>query len=187
MAIAAGQLHSLALKTNGTIVAWGDNTDGQLNVSDLSNVMAVAAGWRHSVFLKNDGTVLARGYNADGETTTPTALGTTTVKMIAAGANQTVALIFSPLTQYQVDVTKDLLLIYNSTNADSSNVFAYYTNNRPMVSAANRLPISCTNNETVLSTEIQSQILTRARRGGKKAGTKIESRRLGFRASTTSV
>src|SRR5205814_1080838 len=48
-------------------------------------------------------------------------------------------------------VTKDLLLIYNtnSPNSASSNVFAYYTNNRPMVSAANVLPIGCTNYELI--------------------------------------
>src|SRR5687768_7151959 len=31
VAIAAGFFHSLALRANGTVVAWGDNTKGQCN------------------------------------------------------------------------------------------------------------------------------------------------------------
>jgi len=43
VSIAAGELHSLALKNNGTVVAWGDNTYGQTNVpAGLTNVAAIA-------------------------------------------------------------------------------------------------------------------------------------------------
>ena len=31
-AIAAGNFHNLALKSDGTVVAWGDNSDGQTNI-----------------------------------------------------------------------------------------------------------------------------------------------------------
>jgi len=45
MAVAAGYYHNLALRSNGTVVAWGLNSDGQTNVpAGLSNVVAVAAG-----------------------------------------------------------------------------------------------------------------------------------------------
>ena len=83
------------------------------------------------------------------------------VKMIAAGAFQTIAGVFSPTNQYQVDVSKDLLLIYNtgSSNNASSNVFNYYTNNRPLVSMANVLPISCTNVELIIPYDFTNQIL----------------------------
>jgi hypothetical protein len=60
------------------------------------------------------------------------------------------AAIFSPLVQYSVDVSKDLLLIYNANSIDSSNVCAYYLANRPMVSNANVLGIGCTTLETIL-------------------------------------
>ncbi len=51
-AIAAGGAHSLALKSDGTVVAWGDNSAGQRSVpSGLSGVTALAAGGFHSLAL----------------------------------------------------------------------------------------------------------------------------------------
>jgi hypothetical protein len=47
-----------------------------------------------------------------------------------------------------VNVANDVLLIYNITNGSfSSNIFAYYTNNRPMMANANTLGILCLTNE----------------------------------------
>ena len=44
-AIAEGRNHSLALKSDGTVVAWGSNGAGQINVpAGLSDVTAIAAG-----------------------------------------------------------------------------------------------------------------------------------------------
>ena len=139
VAVAAGEQHSLALRSNGTVAAWGDNTYGQCSVPvGLSNVMAIAAGAAHSVALKNDGTVFCWGDNSAGQTNTPTL---NPVKLIAAGGDHTLAAIFSTYVQYPVDVTKDLLLIYNTNSLDSSNVCAYYLQKRPMVSGANVLGI----------------------------------------------
>jgi alpha-tubulin suppressor-like RCC1 family protein len=46
----------------GTVVAWGDNTDGQTTVpSGLGGVTAIAGGAYHSLALKSDGTVVAWG------------------------------------------------------------------------------------------------------------------------------
>ena len=69
-AIAAGYSHSLALKSDGTVVAWGSNHNGQvtgtalgiysasvanpvtLNGTVLSGVTAIAAGISHNLALK---------------------------------------------------------------------------------------------------------------------------------------
>src|SRR5262245_17278220 len=57
-AISAGDYHSLALQSNGTVVVWGDGWFGQTNVPPgLSNVIAIAAGGYHNLALKSNGTV----------------------------------------------------------------------------------------------------------------------------------
>jgi len=44
-ALAAGYSHCLALKTNGTVVGWGSNQYGELDIPpDFTNVVAIAAG-----------------------------------------------------------------------------------------------------------------------------------------------
>ncbi len=49
MTIAAGYQHSLALKTDGSLVAWGSNNDGQCDVPAGTNVLAIAAGYNYNV------------------------------------------------------------------------------------------------------------------------------------------
>jgi uncharacterized repeat protein (TIGR01451 family) len=96
-AIAAGGAHSLALKGDGTAVAWGcgDGTDaGQCSVpSGLSGVTAIAAGGRHSLALKGDGTVLAWGCGGGidfGQCSVP--IGLSGVAAISAGVSHSLAL-----------------------------------------------------------------------------------------------
>jgi hypothetical protein len=56
VAVASGSEHILALRTDGTVVAWGANSDGQTNVPPgLTNVVAIAAGGDHSLALVGDG------------------------------------------------------------------------------------------------------------------------------------
>ena len=91
VAIAGGGLHSLALKADGTVVAWGKNNLGQTNVpSGLTNVVAIAAGTDHSLALRADGTVVAWGSNSGGQTNVPT--GLSNVIAIAAGSFFSLAL-----------------------------------------------------------------------------------------------
>jgi alpha-tubulin suppressor-like RCC1 family protein len=84
--IAAGFDHSLALKNDGTVIAWGNNFDGQATVpAGSSNVVAIAAGaGGYSLALKSDGTVVGWGYNGYyGQITIPASA--TNVTAIAAG------------------------------------------------------------------------------------------------------
>ena len=75
LAIAAGLVHSLALRSDGTVAAWGINTYGQAAVpASLGDVVAVAAGYLHSLALRNDGTVLAWGANGSHQTDVPAGL-----------------------------------------------------------------------------------------------------------------
>ena len=157
VAVAGGGRHSLALKADGTVVAWGDDTYGQCDVpAGLSNVMAIAAGDFHSVALKNNGTVVSWGDNSEGQTETP---GLSQVKLLAAGGDHTMAVVFSPLVMYPVDVTKDLLLVYNSNSSDSSNLCAYYLAHRPMIAGVNVLGVACDVGEFTTSTNCNNQIV----------------------------
>jgi len=78
-AVAAGELSSLALHSDGTVWSWGGNDSGQLGdgtttpsyvpvrVSGLVGVTAIAAGGRFGVALRSDGTVWTWGRNTDGQ------------------------------------------------------------------------------------------------------------------------
>jgi alpha-tubulin suppressor-like RCC1 family protein len=77
--ISAGGSHNLALLSDLTVEAWGDNSVGQLGtgntstpnlpvqVPGLSMVTAIAAGSDHSLALLSDGTVMAWGDNEFGQ------------------------------------------------------------------------------------------------------------------------
>lgn len=45
--IAAGRRHTVALKSDGTVIAVGDHKYGQCKVSDWCHIVAVAAGNVH--------------------------------------------------------------------------------------------------------------------------------------------
>lgn len=89
--ISAGSSHSLALMTNGTVVAWGRNVEGQVSVpAGLSDVVEISAGGNHSLALKSDGTVVAWGDNEEGQSLVPQ--GLSGVIKISAGGNHSLAL-----------------------------------------------------------------------------------------------
>ena len=63
-AIASSSCHTVGLRSDGTVVATGDNQCGQCNVSSWYDIIAVAVGNRHTVGLRRDGTVVAVGNNS---------------------------------------------------------------------------------------------------------------------------
>jgi len=71
VAVAAGEQHSLALRSDGTLVGWGMNTSGQATVPPGTNYVAVAAGARHSLGLRSDGTIAGWGLNNYGQINVP--------------------------------------------------------------------------------------------------------------------
>jgi len=78
-AISSGWKHILALKSNGTVWAWGLNGHGELGdgtainrsnavqVLNLSNIVMVSGGDYNSIALRSDGTVWKWGLNDVGE------------------------------------------------------------------------------------------------------------------------
>ena len=82
--VSAGEYHSLALRNDGTVWAWGYNAFGQLgnntttnsnkavevlnsSGTPLSNIVAIAAGENHSLAVDSSGNLWAWGYNAEGQ------------------------------------------------------------------------------------------------------------------------
>jgi len=122
-AVAAGRYHSLALKEDGTVWAWGDNSTGQLGDNTttdrlapvqvlgpggtgiLSDVTVITAGAYFTAALKNDGTVRAWGSNDCGQmgnNTTSEHAVTTPVQVLGPGGEGTLNLGFSTTYDYYI-------------------------------------------------------------------------------------
>lgn len=78
MAISAGSNHTLALKSDGSVWAWGSNSAGQIGDGSLtgrltpkqanvSSITAISAGGSFSLALKSDGTIWGWGENTIGQ------------------------------------------------------------------------------------------------------------------------
>jgi uncharacterized repeat protein (TIGR02543 family) len=87
--IAAGGRHTVGIRPDGTVVATGNNDDGQCNVDGWTNIVHVAAGFSHTVGLEDGGTVVATGNNDDGQCNVG---GWTNIGMVVAGDWHTVGL-----------------------------------------------------------------------------------------------
>ena len=98
VAIAAGGNHSLALRADGIVLGWGQNTDAQgiyAGQSDvpwtLSGVVAIAAGEYHSLAIRRDGGIVGWGDDSYGQLDVPTNLPPATA--VAAGGTHSLALL----------------------------------------------------------------------------------------------
>ena len=65
--VAAGRLHTVALREDGTVLATGDNQFGQCDVETWSDIVTIAAGKYHTVGVRKDGTVVAAGDRTYGQ------------------------------------------------------------------------------------------------------------------------
>lgn len=79
IAIAGSYEHSIALKSDGTVWTWGNNSYGQLGngkntdsniavqVSGLEGVIAIAGGRSYTIAIRSDNTIWAWGANGCGQ------------------------------------------------------------------------------------------------------------------------
>jgi alpha-tubulin suppressor-like RCC1 family protein len=102
VAISMGNQHAMALKSDGTVWAWGDNFYGELGdgtttnrnipvqVPGLASCVAIAANGNagaHSMALKSDGTVWTWGHNANGQLGDGTSISFRTSPIQVPGLN----------------------------------------------------------------------------------------------------
>ena len=113
--VACGAYHTAAIKTDGTLWTWGQNTNGQLGVNDTNmrctpvttfaggtNWKQVTGGLYHTAAIKTDGTLWTWGNNGYGQlgdntiinrsTPVTTFAGGTNWKQVTGGSSNTAAI-----------------------------------------------------------------------------------------------
>ncbi len=129
IAIAAGEVHSIALKSDGTVWAWGGNTGKLGNNTNfnsptpvqvlglggegiLTEIIAIAANRDHSVAIKSDGTVWAWGDNRYGQLGDNTQTNRSTpIKVVNSGGND----VLKNVTAIAVGLYHTLAIKYDGT------------------------------------------------------------------------
>ena len=87
--IVAKNNDTVGLKTDGSVVVAGQNSDRFRSVSDWTDIVAISVGYQHIVGLKSNGTVVAAGRNQEGQCDVA---GWTNIVAISAGTSHTVGL-----------------------------------------------------------------------------------------------
>ena len=96
--ISAGVNHSMAIISDSTVIAWGDNSHGQSTVPiTLTNAYSLANGTNHSLALDDAGTIWGWGSNKSGQLNIPENLGQ--IIDIAAGRDFSIAYSITPTNE----------------------------------------------------------------------------------------
>ncbi|MDD2331312.1 MAG: LruC domain-containing protein, partial [Candidatus Cloacimonetes bacterium] len=69
--VAAGEVFSAAIRSNGTLAAWGTTWNGETSVPSGSNYVKISAQSRHGLALKTDGTLVGWGVNWNNQLNIP--------------------------------------------------------------------------------------------------------------------
>ncbi len=181
IAIATGTSHTLALRGDGSVWAWGDNANGQLgngttNPADqptavvtsggapLTDVVAIAAGRDHSVAVKGDSTVWTWGNNAHGQLGDDSNAATTRMSPV-----QVLTSDLKPLTGVRMVAASDVHTMALKTDGT---VWAWGDNTRGELG---------TGDTTAHRTAVQVQVLNDAK-SIQARGTDLSARNLALRS-----
>ena len=69
--LSAGKYHNIAVKSDGSLIGWGKNDQGQCDTPSGTNYVAATAGGYHCLAIKSDGTLAAWGDNTYGQSNAP--------------------------------------------------------------------------------------------------------------------
>ncbi len=104
--------HTLLLKADGTVKAFGNDAGGCLAVEQWHDIVAVAAGNHTSIGLKGDGTVVSAGFSENGETATQHWLDIVAIKAnadITAGLKRNGTLLLTGKLCNESKITHEVL------------------------------------------------------------------------------
>ena len=113
--LSCGDFHTAAIKTDGTLWAWGNGSDGRLGVNDTTdrstpvttfaggtNWKQIGSGYAHTTAIKTDGTLWTWGRGTSGQlgdnnttnrlTPVTTFAGGTNWKQVSSGGNHIVSI-----------------------------------------------------------------------------------------------
>ena len=90
VAVSVGADYYLALKADGTAVAWGPNGQAMAPPAAAANLISIASGGSHNLGLKADGTLVEWGLGSSVDASV--VAGLTNIIAIAAGYSQSLAL-----------------------------------------------------------------------------------------------
>ena len=66
--LSAGGQHGCGLRTNGTVVCWGDNSAGQSS-APTGTFSEISAGYLHTCGVRTNGVIECWGDNQNGQAT----------------------------------------------------------------------------------------------------------------------
>jgi len=91
LAISAGAYQCVALKTDGVILGWGLNDEGQSVATNIAQAIALDAGGKYNLALTSSNTVIGWGRDQFGEALPP--IGLSNVVAVRAGGSHSLALL----------------------------------------------------------------------------------------------